>query len=73
MYYFWHIKFVVCSGTTQGTTWALKLNVHTETQFNQYAMLNHEVDDMIKNVFFICKFLALLAKLHKVLVAGSLQ
>ena len=72
MYYFWPIKFVVCLDTTQGTTWGLQLNLHTETQLDQYAMLNYEADDMIKNVFLNCKFLALLAEPHKILVADSL-
>ena len=38
-----------------------------------FAMLKHEADDMIKIVFFNSKFLALLPKPHKILVADSLQ
>ena len=36
--------------------------LHTETQFNECAMLNHEADDIIRNVCFNCKFLALLTR-----------
>ena len=40
------------------------MNLHTEIQFAQYAMLNLEAGGTTKNGFFNCKFLALLAKSH---------